>query len=157
MEIVKNEVAQSSNSNQKIEIKGNISWNYDKHTKKGRLILKKDSGEAVEVNNLIIRIKSIYFFIKEQGKKQSMSLLVMENNEYYFLSLPLFYFIDIYNNNPIKMKLINDNGKLRIDYLEIVDKKEKITDGDKKYFNLLNFLANSDNSDLNFKIKIFIK
>lgn len=156
MEIVKNEVAQSSNSNQKIEIKGNISWNYDKDTKKGRLILK-DSGEAVEVNNLIIRIKSIYFFIKEQGKKQSMSLLVMENNEYYFLSLPLFYFIDIYNNNPIKMKLVNENGKLQINYLEIVDKRDKIADDDKKYFNLLNFLANADNSDLAFTIKIFIK
>lgn len=156
MEIVKNEVAQSSNSNQKIEIKGNISWNYDKDTKKGRLILK-DSGEAVEVNNLIIKIKSIYFFIKEQGKKQSMSLLVMENNEYYFLSLPLFYFIDIYNNNPIKMKLVNENGKLQINYLEIVDKRDKIADDDKKYFNLLNFLANADNSDLAFTIKIFIK
>lgn len=156
MEIVKNEVTQSSNSNQKIEIKGNISWNYDKDTKKGRLILKKDNGEAVEVNNLIIRIKSIYFFIKEQGKKQSMSLLVMENNEYYFLSLPLFYFIDIYNNNPIKMKLVNENGKLQINYLEIVDKRDKIAD-DKKYFNLLNFLANADNSDLAFTIKIFIK
>lgn len=156
MEIVKNEVTQSSNSNQKIEIKGNISWNYDKDTKKGRLILKKDNGEAVEVNNLIIRIKSIYFFIKEQGKKQSMSLLVMENNEYYFLSLPLFYFIDIYNNNPIKMKLVNENGKLQINYLEIVDKRDKIAD-DKKYFNLLNFLANADNSDLVFTIKIFIK
>lgn len=157
MEIVKNEVAQSSNSNQKIEIKGNISWNYDKDTKKGRLIFKKDSGEAVEVNNLIIRIKSIYFFIKEQGKKQSMSLLVMENNEYYFLSLPLFYFIDIYNNNPIKMKLVNENGKLQINYLEILDKRDKIADDDKKYFNLLNFLANADNSDLAFTIKIFIK
>lgn len=157
MEIVKNEVAQSSNSNQKIEIKGNISWNYDKDTKKGRLILKKDSGEAVEVNNLIIRIKSIYFFIKEQGKKQFMSLLVMENNEYYFLSLPLFYFIDIYNNNPIKMKLVNENGKLQINYLEIVDKRDKIADDDKKYFNLLNFLANADNSDLAFTIKIFIR
>jgi len=157
MEIVKNEVAQSSNSNQKIEIKGNISWNYDKDTKKGRLILQKDSGEAVEVNNLIIRIKSIYFFIKEQGKKQSMSLLVMENNEYYFLSLPLFFFIDIYNNNPIKMKLVNENGKLQINYLEIVDKRDKIADDDKKYFNLLNFLANADNSDLAFTIKIFIR
>jgi len=158
MEIVKTNQSTTNNSssNVKKDVAGNIYWKYDKTTKTGKLLLKK-GNETYEVNNLNVTLNAMYLFVNKD--KISMSSLCGENetNELYFVSLPSFYFIEFYNNNPITMKLINDNGKLRIDYLEIVDKKEKITDDDKKYFNLLNFLANADNSDLAFTIKIFIR
>lgn len=159
MEIVKtNEVnATNNSSNVKKEVSGNIYWSYDKETKIGKLLLKKDS-ETYQVNNLNVKLNSMYLFVKEQNRI-SMSLLCTEltSNENYFITLPSYMFIDLYNNNPVKMLISNDSGKLKIKYLEIIEKKNKISDDDRKFFNILNFLANSDNSDLNFKIKIFIK
>ena len=160
MEIVKqnsNSTTTNSSSSSKKEVAGNIYWKYDRATKRGKLLLKK-GNETYEVNNLNVTLNVMYLFVKDKDKI-SMSLLCSENetNELYFISLPSYMFIDLYNNNPIKMLISNDSGKLKIKYLEIIEKKNKISDDDRKFFNILNFLANSDNSDLNFKIKIFIK
>ena len=159
MEIVK----QNSNSNTtnsssaKKEVAGNIYWRYDKATKTGKLILKKEN-ELYEVNNLNVTLNVMYLFVKDKDKI-SMSLLCSENetNELYFISLPSYVFVDIYNNNPVKMLIMNNDGKLQIEYLEATYKAQQISDGDRKYFNILNYLANADNSELIFKIKIFIK
>jgi len=158
MEIVKNQNEATNNSSQeKKQVNGNIYWSYSKEAKRGKLLLKK-GNETYEVNNLNVTLNAMYLFVKDKDKI-SMSLLCNENetNELYFISLPSYMFIDLYNNNPIKMLISNDSGKLKIKYLEIIEKKNKISDDDRKFFNILNFLANSDNSDLNFKIKIFIK
>lgn len=158
MEIVKNQNGTTNNSSQeKKQVNGNIYWSYSKEIKTGKLLLKK-GNETYEVNNLNVTLNAMYLFVKDKDKT-SMSLLCSENetNELYFITLPSYMFIDLYNNNPVKMLISNDSGKLKIKYLEIIEKKNKISDDDRKFFNILNFLANSDNSDLNFKIKIFIK
>jgi len=159
MEIVKTNQSTTNNSssNVKKEVAGNIYWKYDKTTKTGKLLLKK-GNETYEVNNLNVTLNVMYLFVKDKDKI-SMSLLCNENetNELYFISLPSYMFVDIYNNNPVKMLIINDNGKLKIEYLEATYKAQQISDGDRKHFNILNYLANADNSELIFKIKIFIK
>ena len=55
------------------------------------------------------------------------------------------------------MLIMNNEGRLQLKFLEVVVKKQRISDDERKYFNILNYLANSDNSDLCFKIKVFIK
>lgn len=164
MEIVKNSngATNNSSSNQN-QVSGNIYWSYNKETKTGKLLFKNNSNEILEVNNLNLKLSSMYLFLKEKDKL-SMSLLcydldslVNSQNELYFVSLPSFYFIEFYNNNPVKFQIKNESGKLQLKFLEVVDKKQKISDDERKYFNILNYLANSDNSDLCFKIKVFIK
>lgn len=159
MEIVKNSngATNNSSSNQN-QVAGNIYWFYSKETKRGKLLLKRKGDETCEVNNLNVTLNTMYLFVKDKDKI-SMSLLCNENetNKLYFISLPLYVFVDIYNNNPVKMLIINDNGKLKIEYLEATYKAQQISDGDRKHFNILNYLANADNSELIFKIKIFIK
>lgn len=158
MEIVKqNSNTTTNSSSAKKEVAGNIYWRYDKATKTGKLILKKES-ELYEVNNLNVTLNVMYLFVKDKDKI-SMSLLCSENetNELYFISLPSYMFVDIYNNNPVKMLIMNNEGRLQIKYLEIVDNPLKVSDDDRKYFNILNYLANANNSYLRFKIKIFIK
>jgi len=159
MEIVKNSngATNNSSSNQN-QVAGNIYWFYSKETKRGKLLLKRKGDETCEVNNLNVTLNTMYLFVKDKDKI-SMSLLCNENetNELYFISLPSYMFVDIYNNNPVKMLIINDNGKLKIEYLEATYKAQQISDGDRKHFNILNYLANADNSELIFKIKIFIK
>lgn len=159
MEIVKNSngATNNSSSNQN-QVAGNIYWFYSKETKRGKLLLKRKGDETCEVNNLNVTLNTMYLFVKDKDKI-FMSLLCNENetNELYFISLPSYVFVDIYNNNPVKMLIINDNGKLKIEYLEATYKAQQISDGDRKYFNILNYLANADNSELIFKIKIFIK
>ncbi len=158
MEIVKNQNEATNNSSQeKKQVNGNIYWYYSKETKRGKLLLKK-GNETYEVNNLNVTLNVMYLFVKDKDKI-SMSLLCSENetNEFYFISLPSYLFVDIYNNNPVKMLIMNNEGKLQIKYLEIVDNPLKVSDGDRKYFNILNYLANANNSYLRFKIKIFIK
>lgn len=158
MEIVKNQnEATNNSSNEKKQVNGNIYWSYSKETKRGKLLLKK-GNETYEVNNLNVTLNAMYLFAKDKDKI-SMSLLCSENetNELYFISLPSFMFVDIYNNNPVKMLIMNNEGKLQIKYLEIVDNPLKVSDDDRKYFNILNYLANANNSYLRFKIKIFIK
>ena len=157
MEIVKQNSNLTTNSSSKKEVAGNIYWRYDKATKTGKLILKKEN-ELYEVNNLNVTLNVMYLFVKDKDKI-SMSLLCSENetNELYFISLPSFMFVDIYNNNPVKMLIMNNEGRLQIKYLEIVDNPSKVSDDDRKYFNILNYLANANNSYLRFKIKIFIK
>lgn len=157
MEIVKQNSNLTTNSSSKKEVAGNIYWKYDKATKTGKLILKKEN-ELYEVNNLNVTLNVMYLFVKDKDKI-SMSLLCSENetNELYFISLPSYMFVDIYNNNPVKMLIMNNEGRLQIKYLEIVDNPLKVSDGDRKYFNILNYLANANNSYLRFKIKIFIK
>lgn len=159
MEIVKqNSNSTTTNSSSaKKEVAGNIYWRYDKATKTGKLLLKKDN-ETYEVNNLNVTLNVMYLFVKDKDKI-SMSLLCSENetNELYFISLPSYMFVDIYNNNPVKMLIMNNEGRLQIKYLEIVDNPLKVSDDDRKYFNILNYLANANNSYLRFKIKIFIK
>lgn len=158
MEIVKtNEVITTNNSSNEKKVNGNIYWYYDKERKLGKLILKK-GNETYEVNNLNVTLHVMYLFVKDKDKI-SMSLLCTENetNELYFISLPSYMFVDIYNNNPMKMLIMNNEGKLQIKYLEVVVKKQKISDDERKYFYILNYLANSDNSDLCFKIKVFTK
>ncbi len=158
MEIVKQNSNSTTNSSSKKDVvAGNIYWRYDKATKTGKLILKKES-ELYEVNNLNVTLNVMYLFVKDKDKI-SMSLLCSENetNELYFISLPSYMFVDIYNNNPIKMLIMNNEGRLQIKYLEIVDNPLKVSDDDRKYFNILNYLANANNSYLRFKIKIFIK
>ena len=159
MEIVKtnqNGATNNSSSNQN-QVAGNIYWFYSKETKRGKLLLKKDD-ETYEVNNLNVTLNVMYLFVKDKDKI-SMSLLCTENetNELYFVSLPSFYFIEFYNNNPVKVQIKNESGKLQLKFLEVVVKKQRISDDERKYFNILNYLANSDNSDLCFKIKVFIK
>lgn len=159
MEIVKtNQNGVTNNSSVKQTVNGNIYWSYSKETKRGKLLLKRKGDETCEVNNLNVTLNTMYLFVKDKDKI-FMSLLCSENetNELYFISLPLYVFVDIYNNNPVKMLIINDNGKLKIEYLEATYKAQQISDGDRKYFNILNYLANADNSELIFKIKIFIK
>lgn len=159
MEIVKNSngATNNSSSNQN-QVAGNIYWFYSKETKRGKLLLKRKGDETCEVNNLNVTLNTMYLFVKDKDKI-SMSLLCSENetNELYFISLPSFMFVDIYNNNPVKMLIMNNDGKLQIEYLEATYKAQQISDGDRKYFNILNYLANADNSELIFKIKIFIK
>lgn len=160
MEIVKqnsNSTTTNSSNSSKKEVAGNIYWKYDKATKTGKLLLKK-GNETYEVNNLNVTLDTMYLFVKDKDKI-SMSLLCSENetNELYFISLPSYMFVDIYNNNPMKMLIMNNEGKLQIKYLEIVDNPSKVSDYDRKYFNILNYLANANNSYLSFKIKIFIK
>lgn len=157
MEVVKQNSNLTTNSSSKKEVAGNIYWRYDKATKTGKLILKKDN-ETYEVNNLNVTLNVMYLFVKDKDKI-SMSLLCSENetNELYFISLPSYMFVDIYNNNPVKMLIMNNEGRLQIKYLEIVDNPLKVSDYDRKYFNILNYLANANNSYLRFKIKIFIK
>lgn len=159
MEIVKNSngATNNSSSNQN-QVAGNIYWFYSKETKRGKLLLKRKGDETCEVNNLNVTLNTMYLFVKDKDKI-SMSLLCSENetNELYFISLPSFMFVDIYNNNPIKMLIMNNEGRLQIKYLEIVDNPSKVSDDDRKYFNILNYLANANNSYLRFKIKIFIK
>ena len=159
MEIVKTNQngATNNSSSAKKEVAGNIYWLYDKATKTGKLLLKKDD-ETYEVNNLNVTLNVMYLFVKDKDKI-SMSLLCseIETNELYFISLPSFVFVDIYNNNPIKMLIMNNEGRLQLKFLEVVVKKQRISDDERKYFNILNYLANSDNSDLCFKIKVFIK
>ena len=159
MEIVKTNQngATNNSSSAKKEVAGNIYWLYDKATKTGKLLLKKDD-ETYEVNNLNVTLNVMYLFVKDKDKI-SMSLLCseIETNELYFISLPSFMFVDIYNNNPIKMLIMNNEGRLQLKFLEVVVKKQRISDDERKYFNILNYLANSDNSDLCFKIKVFIK
>lgn len=159
MEIVKTNQngATNNSSSAKKEVAGNIYWRYDKATKTGKLLLKKDD-ETYEVNNLNVTLNVMYLFVKDKDKI-SMSLLCseIETNELYFISLPSFMFVDIYNNNPIKMLIMNNEGRLQLKFLEVVVKKQRISDDERKYFNILNYLANSDNSDLCFKIKVFIK
>ena len=159
MEIVKNSngATNNSSSNQN-QVAGNIYWFYSKETKRGKLLLKRKGDETCEVNNLNVTLNTMYLFVKDKDKI-SMSLLCSENetNELYFISLPSFMFVDIYNNNPVKMLIMNNDGKLQIEYLESTYKAQQISDGDRKYFNILNYLANADNSELIFKIKIFIK
>lgn len=159
MEIVKtNQNGVTNNSSVKQTVNGNIYWSYSKETKRGKLLLKRKGDETCEVNNLNVTLNTMYLFVKDKDKI-FMSLLCSENetNELYFISLPSYVFVDIYNNNPVKMLIINDNGKLKIEYLEATYKAQQISDGDRKYFNILNYLANADNSELIFKIKIFIK
>jgi len=157
MEIVKQNSNTTTTNSSSREVAGQIYWKYDRATKKGKLILKK-GNETFEVNNLNVTLNVMYLFVKDNDKI-SMSLLCTNNetNELYFISLPSYLFIDLYNNNPIKILISNDDGKLKIKYLEIVVKGNKISDDDRKFFNILNHLANSNNSDLCFKIKIFIK
>ena len=160
MEIVKNSngATNNSSSNQN-QVAGNIYWFYSKETKRGKLLLKrKGDDETCEVNNLNVTLNTMYLFVKDKDKI-SMSLLcsVNETNELYFISLPSYLFVDIYNNNPVKMLIMNNEGRLQIKYLEIVDNPLKVSDDDRKYFNILNYLANANNSYLRFKIKIFIK
>ena len=158
MEIVKtNQNGATNNSSVKQTVNGNIYWSYSKETKRGKLLLKK-GNETYEVNNLNVTLNAMYLFVKDKDKI-SMSLLCSENetNELYFISLPSYMFVDIYNNNPFKMLIMNNDGKLQIKYLDTMDKAQKISDDDRKYFNILNYLANADNSSLIFKIKIFIK
>ena len=158
MEIVKqNSNSTTNSSSAKKEVAGNIYWKYDKATKTGKLILKK-GNEIYEVNNLNVTLNAMYLFVKDKDKI-SMSLLCSENetNELYFIGLPSYMFVDIYNNNPVKMLIMNNDGKLQIEYLEPMYKAQKISDSDRKYFNILNYLANADNSELIFKIKIFIR
>ena len=160
MEIVKQSSNSTTNSSSaKKDVAGNIYWFYSKETKRGKLLLKrKGDDETCEVNNLNVTLNTMYLFVKDKDKI-SMSLLCSENetNELYFISLPLYMFVDIYNNNPVKMLIMNNDGKLQIEYLESTYKAQQISDGDRKYFNILNYLANADNSELIFKIKIFIK
>ncbi len=159
MEIVK----QNSNSNattnssKKKDVAGNIYWKYDKTTKTGKLILKKEN-EEYEVQKLTIKLTNLYIFIKDGGKLISLSLFGKEDNsdDYYFISIPNYFFIDIYNYNASMIDIENDKGRLSLNYQDSFD-KQKITDDDKKYFNILNYLANHDNSNLNFNISIFIK
>ncbi len=159
MEIVK----QNSNSNattnssKKKDVAGNIYWKYDKTTKTGKLILKKEN-EEYEVQKLTIKLTNLYIFIKDGGKLISLSLFGKEDNsdDYYFISIPNYFFIDIYNYNASMIDIENDKGRLRLNYQDSFD-KQKITDDDKKYFNILNYLANHDNSNLKFNISIFIK
>lgn len=157
MEIVKQNSNTTNSSSAKKEVAGNIYWKYDKATKTGKLLLKK-GNEIYEVNNLNVTLNVMYLFVKDKDKI-FMSLLCSENetNELYFISLPSYVFVDIYNNNPVKMLIMNNDGKLQIEYLEHMYKAQKISDSDRKYFNILNYLANADNSELIFKIKIFIK
>lgn len=159
MEIVKTNVVITTNNsrNEKKRVNGNIYWYYDKEAKLGKFILKK-GNETYEVNNLNVTLNVMYLFVKDEYKI-SMSLLCSENetNELYFISLPFYMFYDIYNNNPMKMLIMNNEGKLQIKYLEVVVKKQKISDDERKHFNILNYLANSDNSDLCFKIKVFTR
>ena len=162
MEIVK-QISNSTTTNsssKKDVVAGNIYWKYDKATKTGKLLLKKgnETYETYEVNNLNVTLNVMYLFVKDKDKI-FMSLLCRENetNELYFISLPSYVFVDIYNNNPVKMLIMNNDGKLQIEYLESAYKAQKISDSDRKYFNILNYLANADNSELIFKIKIFIK
>lgn len=157
MEIVKQNSNTTNSSSAKKEVAGNIYWKYDKATKTGKLLLKK-GNEIYEVNNLNVTLNVMYLFVKDKDKI-SMSLLCSENetNELYFVSLPSFYFIEFYNNNPVKIQIKNESGKLQLKFLEVVVKKQRISDDERKYFNILNYLANSDNSDLCFKIKVFIK
>ncbi len=159
MEIVKKNEATNNSRQEKKQVNGNIYWYYSKETKTGKLLLKKgNETETYEVNNLNVTLNAMYLFVKDKDKI-SMSLFCSENetNELYFISLPSFFFVDIYNNNPIKMLIMNNEGKLQIKYLEIVDNPMKVSDYDRKYFNILNYLANANNSYLRFKIKIFIK
>lgn len=160
MEIVKTNQngATNNSSSAKKEVAGNIYWRYDKATKTGKLLLKRKGDETCEVNNLNVTLNTMYLFVKDKDKI-SMSLLCSENetNELYFVSLPSFYFIEFYNNNPVKIQIKNESGKLQLKFLEVVVKKQRISDDERKYFNILNYLANSDNSDLCFKIKVFIK
>ena len=159
MEIVK----QNSNSNttnnssSKKEVAGNIYWKYDKATKTGKLILKKDY-EEYEVQKITIKLINLYIFIKDGGKLISLSLYGSEqgSEDFYFISIPSFFFIDIYNYNASIIDIENDKGRLRLNYQDSFD-KQKIIINDKKYFNILNYLANHDNSYLNFNILIFIK
>lgn len=160
MEIVKNSNEATNNSSSKQnQVAGNIYWSYSKERKKGKLLLIKKGNETYdEVNNLNVTLNAMYLFVKDKDKI-SMSLLCTENetNELYFISLPSFLFVDIYNNNPLKMLIMNNEGRLQIKYLEIVDNPCKVSDDARKYFNILNYLANANNSYLRFKIKIFIK
>ena len=159
MEIVK----QNSNSNattnssKKKDVAGNIYWKYDKATKTGKLILKKDY-EEYEVQKLTIKLINLYIFIKDGGKLISLSLFGKEDksDDYYFISIPNFFFIDIYNYNASMIDIENDKGRLRLNYQDSFD-RQKITIDDKKYFEILDYLANNDNSNLKLNISIFIK
>ena len=159
MEIVKTNQSTTNNSssNVKKDVAGNIYWKYDKTTKTGKLILKKEN-EEYEVQKLTIKLINLYIFIKDGGKLISLSLFGKEDNsdDYYFISIPNYFFIDIYNYNASMIDIENDKGRLRLNYQDSFD-KQKITDDDKKYFNILNYLANHDNSNLKFNISIFIK
>ena len=158
MEIVKqNSNSNAANSSSKKEVAGNIYWKYDKATKTGKLILKK-ANEEYEVQKLTIKLTNLYIFIKDGGKLISLSLYGSEqgSEDFYFISIPNYFFIDIYNYNASIIDIENDKGRLRLNYQDSFD-KQKITDDDKKYFNILNYLANHDNSNLNFNILIFIK
>jgi|GEM_PF-2347729 len=159
MEIVKTNQSTTNNSssNVKKDVAGNIYWKYDKTTKTGKLILKKEN-EEYEVQKLTIKLTNLYIFIKDGGKLISLSLFGKEDNsdDYYFISIPNYFFIDIYNYNASMIDIENDKGRLRLNYQDSFD-KQKITDDDKKYFNILNYLANHDNSNLKFNISIFIK
>ena len=158
MEIVKqNSNTTTNNSSSKKDVAGNIYWKYDKTTKTGKLILKK-ANEEFEVQKLTIKLTNLYIFIKDGGKLISLSLYGSEqgSEDFYFISIPSFFFIDIYNYNASIIDIENDKGRLRLNYQDSFD-KQKITDDDKKYINILNYLANHDNSYLNFNILIFIK
>lgn len=160
MEIVKqnsNSTTTNSSSSSKKEVAGNIYWKYDNATKTGKLILKK-ANEEYEVQKLTIKLTNLYIFIKDGGKLISLSLFGKEDNsdDYYFISIPSFFFIDIYNYNASIIDIENDKGRLRLNYQDSFD-KQKIIINDKKYFEILDYLANNDNSNLNFNIKIFIK
>ena len=78
MEIVKTNQngATNNSSSAKKEVAGNIYWLYDKATKTGKLLLKKDD-ETYEVNNLNVTLNVMYLFVKDKDKI-SMSLLCSE-------------------------------------------------------------------------------